>query len=123
MNKVLLRNFKFEIELHLVIQIPENTYRAVSGLILTSVLLRNIEFEIELYLVRQIPENTDRVVSRLILTKVLLRNFEFGIELYLVKQIPENMEGYTWIGTDLKLFIGVRHSLQGYGWSKCKKFH
>jgi len=72
-------------------------------LILTKVLLRNLEFEIKLYLVRQIPENTDRVVSRLILTKVLLRNLEFEIELYLVKQIPKNTEGYTWIGTDLRL--------------------
>ena len=33
------------------------------------------------------------------------------------------MEGYnTWIGANLKLFIGVRHSLQGYGLSKCKEF-
>jgi len=36
----------------------------------------------------------------------------FEIELYLVRQIPENMEGYTWIVTDLKLFIGVGHLLQ-----------
>jgi len=78
---------------------------------LSKVLLRNLEFEIELYLVRQIPENTDRVVSGLILTKVLLRNLEFEIELYFVKQIPENTESYTWIGTDLKLFIGVGNLL------------
>ena len=45
------------------------------------------------------------------MTKVLLRNLEFEIELYLAKQIPENTEGYTWIGTDLKLFIGVGHLL------------
>ena len=64
-----------------------------------------------MYLVRQIHENTDRVVSGLILTKVLMRNLEFEIELYLAKQIPENTEGDTWIGTDLKLFIGVGHLL------------
>ena len=45
--------------MYIVRQIPENTDRVVSGLILTKVLLRNLEFEIELYLVRQIPENTE----------------------------------------------------------------
>ena len=74
--------------------------------------MRNLGFQIELFLVRQIPENTDRVISGLILTKILLRTLEFEIELYLLKQIPENTEGYTWIGTDLKLFIGVGHLLQ-----------
>ena len=74
---------------------------------MNKVLLRNLEFEIELYLVNQIPENTDRVVSRFKLNKVLLRNLEFEIEVYLVKKIPENMESYTWISTDLNLFIGV----------------
>ena len=78
---------------------------------MTKGLLRNLEYEIELYLVKQIPENTERVVSGLILTKELLRNLEHEIEMYLVKQIPENTEGYTWIGTDLKLFNGVRHLL------------
>ena len=88
-------------------QIPENTDRVISGLILTEVLLRNLEFEIELYLVKQIPENTDRVISGLILTKILLQNLEFEIELYLVIQIPENTVGYTWIGTvrSLDLYI------------------
>ena len=81
-------------------------------MILTSVLSQNLEFKIELYLVKQIPENTDRVVSRLILTSVLLQNIEFKIKLYLVKQIPENTEGYTWIGTDLKLVSGVGYLLQ-----------
>ena len=74
-----------------------------------------------MFLVRQIPENTDRVISGLILTKILLRKLEFEIELYLLKQIPENTEGYTWIGTDLKLFIGVRHLLQISGSSGKKK--
>ena len=37
-------------ELYLVRQIPENTDRVVSGLILTDVLLRNLKFEIGLYL-------------------------------------------------------------------------
>ena len=78
---------------------------------MNKVLLRNLEFEIELYLVNQIPENTDRVVSRFKLNKVLLRNLEFEIEVYLVKQIPENMESYTWISTDLNLFIGVGNLL------------
>jgi len=58
------------IELYLVRQIPENTDRVVS-----EVLLRDLEFMIELYLVRQMPKNTDRVVSGLILTKIL-RNLE-----------------------------------------------
>ena len=49
--------------MYLVRQIPGNTDRVVSGLILTKELLRNLEFEIELYLVRQIPKNTDRVLS------------------------------------------------------------
>jgi len=52
LTKVLLRNLEFEIKLYLVRQIPENTDRVVSRLILNKVLLRNIEFEIELYLVR-----------------------------------------------------------------------
>ena len=65
-----------------------------------------------MYLVKQIPENTDRVVSGLILTKVLSQNLEFKIELYPLKQIPENTEGYTWIGTDLKLVSGVWYLLQ-----------
>jgi len=82
-----------------------NTDRVVSGLILIKLLLSNLEFVIELYLVRQIPENTDRVVSGLILTKVLLSDLEFVIELYLVRQIPKDTEGYTWIGTDLKVFV------------------
>ena len=80
MNKVLLRNLEFEIELYLVNQIPENTDRVVSRLILTSVLLRNLEFKIELYLVKLITENTDRVLSRLILISVFLWNLEFKIE-------------------------------------------
>ena len=54
--KFLLRNMGFEFKLNLVKQIPENTDRLVSGLILTSVLLRNLEFKIELYLVKQITE-------------------------------------------------------------------
>ena len=58
MTSVLLRNIEFEIELYLVRQIPENTDRVVSRLMLTKVLLRNFEFGIELYLVRQIPEYT-----------------------------------------------------------------
>ena len=62
-----------------------------------------------MYLVRQIIENTDRVVSGLILTKVLLRSLEFLIELYLVRQIPKDTKGNTWISTDLKGLIGVRH--------------
>ena len=37
-------------ELYLVRQIPENTDRVVSGLILTEVLLRNLKSEIGLYL-------------------------------------------------------------------------
>ena len=57
--------------MYLVKQIPENTDRVVSGLILTKVLMNGIIF-IELYLVRQIPENTDKVLSDLVLTKVLL---------------------------------------------------
>ena len=61
-------DIEFEIELYLAKQIPENTDRVVSGLILTKELLRNLEYEIELYLVKQIPENTYRV-STLILTK------------------------------------------------------
>ena len=52
MTKVLLRNLEFEIKLYLERQIPENTDRVVSRLILNKILLRNIEFEIELYLVR-----------------------------------------------------------------------
>ena len=47
------------IELHLVRQIPENTNRVVSRLILTKVLLRNLELEIEFYLIRHILVNTD----------------------------------------------------------------
>ena len=43
----------------LVRQIPENTDRVISGLILTKILLRKLEFEIELYLLKQIPENTE----------------------------------------------------------------
>ena len=58
MTSVLLRNIEFEIELYLVRQIPENTDRVVSRLMLTKGLLRNFEFGIELYLVRQIPEYT-----------------------------------------------------------------
>ena len=34
------------------------------------------------------------------------------IELYLVRQIPKDTERYTWIGTDLKDFVGVGHLLQ-----------
>ena len=60
-----------------------------------------------MYFVRQVPENTDRVVSGLILTKVLLRNFEFEIELYLVRHTPKDTKYYTWIGTDLNVFVGV----------------
>ena len=64
----------FEIELYLVRQIPENTDRVISGLIMTKVLLRSHKlFKIELYLVRQMPENADRVISELILTKVFLQ--------------------------------------------------
>ena len=66
------------------------------------------EFESELYLVRQIHENTERVVSGLIL------NIIIEIELYLVKQIPKDTEGYTWIGTDLKVFVGVGHFLHTF---------
>ena len=69
----LLRNFLFEIELYLVRQIPENTDRVISGLIMTKVLLMSREFKIELYLVRQMPENADRGISELILTKVFLQ--------------------------------------------------
>ena len=29
----------------------------------------------------------------------------------LVRQSPEDIEGCTWIGTDLKLLIGVGHSI------------
>ena len=61
-------------------QIPKNTDRVVSRLILTSVLLRNLEFKIELYLVKLITENTDRVLSRLILISVFLWNLELKIE-------------------------------------------
>ena len=43
-------NLEFLIELYLVRQIPHNTDRVVSGMILTKVLLENLEFEIELYL-------------------------------------------------------------------------
>ena len=82
---VLLRNLAFKIELYLVKQIPENTDRVVSGLILTMVLLRNLAFKIELYLVKQIPENTDKVVSRMILTSVLLK-FGDGPNLLRVKK-------------------------------------
>ena len=95
--------------MYLVKQIPKNTDRVKSGLILTSILLWNLEFKIELYLVKQIPKNTYRVISGLIFTGVLLWNLEFKIDLYLVKQ---KTEGYTWIGTDLKLFDGVGHLLQ-----------
>ena len=94
-----------------------NTDRVISGLILIKLLLSNLEFVIELYLVRQIPENTDRVVSCLILTKVLLSDLEFVIELYLVRQIPKDTEGYTWIGTDLKVFVGEGHLLHTCFWS------
>ena len=48
-------DIEFEIELYLAKQIPENTDRVVSGLILTKGLLRNLEYEIELYLAKQIP--------------------------------------------------------------------
>ena len=87
--------------MYLVRQIPGNT----DGV--TVVLVRNMKFLIKVYLVRQIHVNTDRVVSGLTLTKVLVRNLEFLIELYLVRQIPKDTEGYTWIGTDLNVFIGV----------------
>ena len=38
------------------------------------------------------------------------------IELYLVRQIPKDTEGYTWIGTDLKVFVGVGHLLHTCSW-------
>ena len=34
-----------------------------------------------------------------------------AIELYIVRQFLKITEGYTWIGTDLKGFIGVGHLL------------
>ena len=64
-----------------------------------------------LYLERQIPKNTYRFVSVLIVTKVLLRSLEFEIVLYLVRQIPKDTKAYTWIGTDLKIFVRVGHLL------------
>ena len=91
--------------MYLVRQIHENTDGVVS--VLTVVLVRNLKFLIKMYLVRQIHVNTDRVISGLTLTKVLVRNLEFLIELYLVRQIPKDTKGYTWIGTDLNVFIGV----------------
>ena len=63
----------FVFELYLVRQMPENTDRVISGLIMTKVLLMSREFKIELYLVRQMPENADRVISELILTKEFLQ--------------------------------------------------
>ena len=62
----------------------------------------------ELYFVKQIPEITCRVISGLILNKLLLRNLEFKIEFYLVyRYIRIRKVIYTWIGTDLKVFVGV----------------
>ena len=79
--------------MYLVRQIPENTDRVVSGLILTKVLVRNLEFLIKLHHVRQILGVPDRVASSLILTKVIVRNLEFLIKLYCVRQIPKDTEG------------------------------
>ena len=43
-----------------------------------------------------------------------MRSLEFLIELYLVRQIPKDTKGNTWIGTDLKVFIGVGNLLNIY---------
>ena len=78
LTKVLLWNLEFRIELYLVKQIPENTDRVVSRLILTMVLLRNLELRIQ--------------ITGLIMTKLFLLNLELEIEFYLVKQIPKNTD-------------------------------
>ena len=59
--------------------------------------MNNLQFEIKLYL-----------------DGTVLRILEFEIELYLVRQLLEDTEGYTWIGTDLTVFVGLGH-LHSYG--------
>ena len=73
--------------------------------------MNNLQFEIKLYLDGTVLRILEFEI-KLYLDDTVLRILEFEIELYLVRQLLEDTEGYTWIGTNIKGFIGVGHSLQ-----------
>ena len=63
-------------ELYLVRQIPENTDRVVSGLILTEVLLRNLKSEIGLYLCDRYL-SIQKVIAGLVRSTRIFRSWAF----------------------------------------------